>query len=361
MTHVYHHPMLVTNSTKNSTKPEWYKKLKDSLGEAHLHVAEALTPLLNGYHPIEEIYGKLLQQNLDPRVIFSLFEWLDEQKLIVEGYHLSLLSDSELKFYKSQIDMFAYLVQPNNNGISQWRTGFETQVALKRSSVAVVGLGRIGYALLTSLTLAGVGHLIAVKNEEEIMYENATKYDAAQFQKDLKSINPYVGLDIIDKLDDMPESPGEMFPKILIYCSDLFSEKSCERLNKICLDNLIPLLVYRQMLLEILVGPLIIPKETACYVCYNLRRKAALFEMENHNNNTMNPDIPRLNFPIGTDLLALDTIKFLTGIMEPISRNRIIRINIGSGHMEVHSILKLPRCTACGVHKTRPMRKLWEE
>lgn len=358
MKHSYHHPILV----RNSDTREWYKDIEASLGGVYLDLAKALSPLLVGSYSIEEIYGKLLLEKFDPRLISKLFDWLDEKHLIVEADQ-SPLSDAEGELYKSQIDMFAYLLQSVNEGALQSRVGLKGQDLLKKSIVVIIGVERIGYSLLRALILAGVGRVIGVKsidNDNNKMGVDISGY-TERIHSELKSLNNFVKLEIVNRIDAIPEMLNETLPSLLIYCSDIFSDRTCDWLNKLSLANLIPLIVFRQMPLEILIGPLVIPRETACYECYNLRRKAVLYELDSFDKSSINHDIPALNFPIGTDFLALEIVKFLTDTIEPVTRSRVIRINIITGLTEVHPILKLPRCPACGVHKTKPRHKLWEE
>jgi molybdopterin-synthase adenylyltransferase len=132
-------------------------------------------------------------------------------------------------------------------------------------------------------------------------------------------------------------------------------------LNDLCLQHRIPLLVYKQKTFEIELGPLVIPHETACYLCYELRIAGALSPYEESIISDIMNKEERLNFPLAIDSLALEIIKFVSYIIEPITRGRLWRLNFLTGSSTIHTILKLPRCPSCGVNNGVPTRKLWEE
>ena len=106
------------------------------------------------------------------------------------------------------------------------------------------------------------------------------------------------------------------------------------------------------------VGPLIIPTETPCYKCYELRRNANL---ENYDQvmryETRLDDMPSIVSPVLApaalaasvgSLLALDTLRLLTGLAMPQTAGRVMRVDFFASEVSYHRILRLPRCPACG-------------
>ena len=67
------------------------------------------------------------------------------------------------------------------------------------------------------------------------------------------------------------------------------------------------------------------------------------------------------NFPVGTDYIIIEAIKFLSKVMPPSLFDQILQVNFITGTYMCHSVLRLPRCLSCGVNKLKPGRKIWEE
>src|SRR5690349_16268444 len=106
------------------------------------------------------------------------------------------------------------------------------------------------------------------------------------------------------------------------------------------------------------IGPMIIPGQTPCYTCYELRRNANL---QNYNEvmhyetriDEMPSIVSRLVAPaplaacVGA-LLALETLRLLSGVAMPQTMGRLMRVDFFDSELTYHRVLRLPRCPACG-------------
>jgi bacteriocin biosynthesis cyclodehydratase domain-containing protein len=362
MQQFYQRPVLVGTSVT----PEWHNQFEEALGEANLPLVDALSSLLDGGNSLEEIYGKLLIAGYGVESIFQALSWFDRQGLLQEAADagVNLLSDAEKEFYRSQMQALDYFQQSEEPtfGFAQNR-GLSGQLKLKQAVVVVIGCGIAGCSLIRSLAVAGVGQLITVRESGTGQPSpdalDTRSLNSSPLQQEVERLNNWITLIQVEHTEDLPIALKEVTPDLLIYCPDRFDTALSEWLNQIALDYSVPLLFYRQRLFEVDLGPLVIPHQTACYVCYDRRRKAVFSEVEQANLEVS--DLPQLNFAIGTDLLALEVIKWLIGGVEPVTYGRLWQVNLFSGLLSVHPVLKLPRCPACGVHKVKPARKLWEE
>lgn len=350
----YYYPSL----TGLPDAPEWRDSVAPVSGSASSLLADALLPLLDGTHSLEEIYGTLLAQGYAWDAVPRALQWLDDQGLLQEAPHsaAAALTDEEKQRYGAQINAFAQLIEPRRTATSpdDSMAGWSEQARLKQSVVIQFGLGQAGRTLASALMQCGVGRIIAAPAPD---FSDATAADA--LQTELRRAHPDSNFLAVTAPEDLPEQLGEVTSDLMLYCPDRFDEAFCFWLNSVALEIKVPLLLYRRRVLEIDLGPLIIPHETACAVC--LERRSTAAQAISEQRPAGDPSEAAFQMPLGLDLLALDILKFLSHAAEPVTRSRLWRLNLATGMTELHSILKLPRCPACGVHKTRPPRKLWEE
>jgi molybdopterin-synthase adenylyltransferase len=358
MHQLYHRPTLLNTRTP----PDWQARVRDICGDDRL--LDALTLLLDGTRSIETIYGELLLAGFELEAVLAVMTWLDEERLLGESPDsvVSSLSAPERARYAQQIKAFAAFTKPSGPYFSPPATaGLLAQAALKQSVVAIVGLGIVGSQLVHLLARSGLGHLVGIPSGNQAATNSGSEHVDPWLIPEHSSQPSGLasGFTFVDGTEELSTALDDVRPQVLIYSPDCFDEEVCQWLNDFCLSHSIPLLIYRRRAFDVELGPLVIPRQTACYLCYDLRRKAVLSEAETLTD-AREPDPAGLNVPIGAEWLALEVVKLLTGVAEPMTRGRMSRFNILTGLMTAHPVLKLPRCPACGVHKCRPAHKLWE-
>jgi bacteriocin biosynthesis cyclodehydratase domain-containing protein len=330
-------------------------------------VLASLAPLLDGSRSLEEVCANLLLDGLQAGAILNCLKRLDAQGRLVEaaGSPAAALTPAEIARYRSQMRLLATCrstTQERDAPGSAWEeAGGPAQAKLKAARVALVGFGVSGSSLARHLALAGVGHLQAARTSGDSSAAELGAW-AGTPNGDLRSeaaqLNPGVDYEEID-LEQLLTADAPACD-LLICCPDRFDDDLCRRCNSLSLQRSMPILFYRQQLFEAAIGPLVIPRETACYVCYECRRRGVLSKLDLAALE-WNAEPARINFALGSEWAAMEVIKHLTGVAEPISRGRLWRLDFLSGLPAIHTVLKLPRCPACGVHKHRPLRRLWEE
>lgn len=268
------------------------------------------------------------------------------------------------EFYGDQIRFF-----------SQFSTdGQEVQKLLTGAQVVIFGAGAVGSHALATLADAGVGKLHVVDQAE------ATKHDVA-------------GSALL-QLHDVGHSRAERaahyvnakeIPSVKCEAVETDSDEDFKKALKgaacalVCLDSPAPLLLdaVNEAALEAdvswitgqvyqgmgIVGPTVIPRQSACYKCYELRRNANLpnYEEVMHFESRLRqmPAI-RSEFvapkPLAATLgglLALETLRLITQKATPQLAGRILRVDFFAPEMTYHRILRLPNCPACGDAKRR--------
>lgn len=334
------------------------------LGEAEVGTAYRVLPLLDGTHDIADIYGRLAIEGISPALVSRALDALDG---------LGSLSDTppddnqqslapELSRYRNQLAYLEEWLRVRQGTEDAGKGASAAQAALGTARVVVMGLGRTGAALIEALSLAGVGHLFGMRSGET---EGLEEQMAALLPSRVAALNPRSAFNEISSVDG-----GELFEldrdggaPLLVYCPDEFHETVCEQLNSIALSTGASLLPYRETPFSVELGPLVIPGRTACYNCYQLRRKAAEPKPgpEDDQPGETDTQAAALNFSPGAHLLALEIVKIVTRAAFPVSRGKLWRLGLFDGSVSVHPVLKLPRCPVCGTHRRTPPRRIWEE
>ncbi|MBG0829784.1 TOMM precursor leader peptide-binding protein [Planomonospora sp. ID67723] len=353
MTHLdaYHRPVLVAGAD-----PADIRKV---LGDADDGLLKELVSLLDGSYSVSGVYGALLVSGFDVDRIFRALDGIDRAGLLREcGTSESRrLSGEELTRYASQMELFAGLrAEPLRASGSAWQaTGADLQALLKDTTVVIVGLGAVGADLMRLLALTGIGTIVGAPAGGA---DPAPR--RAEIVAELRRLNPFVDLELIDDGRELTDELFGFSPELVVYCPDEFEESAAETVNSLCLQRGTPYLFYRRRGVAVEVGPLVIPRETACYRCFTVRRRAALDGM-GPMASAAGADRARPMIPLSTDWVAFEVVKFVTGIGEPVTRARMLAFDYMSGVVNAHPVLKLPRCPSCGVHRSRPSRTLWEE
>lgn len=114
------------------------------------------------------------------------------------------------------------------------------------------------------------------------------------------------------------------------------------------------------------VGPTIIPHQTPCYQCVELRRTANRPDLSPAAATDgqglvrgFAPVTPPLLASVGA-LAALDAMRMLTRIAVPQTAGRILRLDLLSTEITYHRVLRFPHCPACGYGDTRPLLERWQ-
>jgi bacteriocin biosynthesis cyclodehydratase domain-containing protein len=117
-----------------------------------------------------------------------------------------------------------------------------------------------------------------------------------------------------------------------------------------------------------MLGPTVVPRDTACYTCLRLRTlgnfaDAALHLRLEEQQSLGAPPPAAVTLPPFERALAghtaLEAFKLLSGLMTPQSVGRLLEFDAEHSRTFRQDVLKLPRCPACGV--SRPPVLLWDE
>jgi adenylyltransferase/sulfurtransferase len=109
---------------------------------------------------------------------------------------------------------------------------------------------------------------------------------------------------------------------------------------------------------EAVIGPTVDPSETPCYLCYTMRSVACAHNPEDEfayqqflDRRKRDDSDTRENLVVGHgavgNLVALEAIKALTGMLAPASLGRIVVLDLLRLTSTPHVVLRKPWCPAC--------------
>lgn len=303
-----------------------------SVDEATAHLFTSAAALLDGTKSWGQVWGTLLVSGFDPQAIGAVLARLQP-----------LCEVDQVKDDESQLDsvtvrqmmLLAHLyVQEGRD------SNTENQIA-------------IGGALQAQLSVAEV--VIFATNSEL----------AAELQRFFSKvgIKKTQAITIAGNVQQIVHNTAAQLPPtdsaLLVCATDCNDRSLAEVVNRVAVSCSKPAIYYHAQGLQVQVGPLVIPRQTACFECFKVRRESTLAPWERTLLKNAD-DGGMLGAPLGLDWVTLDAIKLLTALGEPVSRGRVLFIDYHSGLPEVHFVLRLPRCTVCGAPRRPPVR-LWTE
>ncbi|MFB4284410.1 ThiF family adenylyltransferase [Nonomuraea sp. MTCD27] len=269
------------------------------------------------------------------------------------------LSPAELERYRRNLEFFSYFHRPP-------ATSYDFQRRLQGARVTLLGLGGLGSFVAMSLAAIGVGDILLVDYDRvELMNLNRqilyTDRDIGRLKTDasadrLSLINPHVTITTLNTMvDGVDAARAIMAGRDLIICAaDRPRIQLYQWLNEAALAEGIAWVRGSQSGLTVNLM-MHIPQESACFQCAEQDALAKFpwygpsqrYFMDVIGDRTVNPCMAPLAGMIG-NLAALEAVKYLTGMAEPVIRGRMLFIDLLRMNTEFAEPGRLADCTACG-------------
>ncbi len=338
-------------------------------GRAVSQLIPKLLPLLNGTYQVSEILTEL--EEFSEQEILSALAALTKRGLVEDATARPTfeMSSQELERYSRH---FAFFSQYHEDK-------YEYQGILKEAKVMLWGLEGLGSQVLSALATCGIGEIKIVGNgivEGKDLGGLYTESELGQKKSQatrsrLEKINPYVQVEFIEADIKSAQEVASLIHDVdlVLVCTDSPAISLRRWVNAACLEKGIRWTSATLNEKEGVVGPSIVPFETACYTCYELRRKAnetfyeeyLAFEEyleENPDFLTEWASIPPLA-GIVANFVTWEAVRILTNLTLAVTYGRICTIDFSILGMDIEEVLKLPYCPTCG--QLQPSPKLWLE
>jgi bacteriocin biosynthesis cyclodehydratase domain-containing protein len=250
------------------------------------------------------------------------------------------------------------------------------QRKLAEARVLVTGLGRTGSRLVRSLAHAGIGSIwgadpgvVTDMDLQDGGYDRAARGKVREqaLGRVVEGVDHRVSYNPLETAG-MGDPVGWRLPEglnLLIICDEGFDPERYDSINRLCLQHDLSWISYRSLGARYEIGPTIVPRQTACFHCLELRRIANSDSYETHRDAwralaMRSVGLGSLNVTFGADLLALEAIKILTGFSRPVTYGSLFTLDLLTFEATVHPVLKIPRCPQCSPAATqRPALIIW--
>jgi|GEM_PF-1278632 hypothetical protein len=173
--------------------------------------------------------------------------------------------------------------------------------------------------------------------------------------------------DVVEQLA-LPVAQASPLPRpaLRILCSDHGDQQYLREQNRLAHDAGEALLVIQFVEERFSIGPLYIPKESACYECFTLRKRAASSFLPELLGLQQQP--AKRSADVGSDIVFNNLIKYAVGRYLSIVNNGMFHIikpnevetwDLLKAERHVGEVLQVPRCDVCGLKKhSDPVRAI---
>jgi molybdopterin-synthase adenylyltransferase len=342
-----------------------------------------LLPLLDGKRTVADVVGELGSFSEDS-VLHALGYLLEKGALEpADADEDETLSPSKAARYHSQTAFFSHFAVPEQKpgqdslpGMP--KSGLDYQDRVRQAHIVVFGLGRIGSQLVRSLALAGIGKITAVDSdpvdEADLSCDawfSADQRGASRAEAVCRLVadaNSDTRIEAAPEAADMDRLQALLADSDFgVLCRDDFNPAEYETFNQAALAAKKSWTSARLAGFEFQIGPTVIPFQTACYQCLDLRQKSNLPDFDEYvvvEEFLKKHHLRReaLAFTPGAGLVALEVLKAITWFMAPATSSHLYTLNLLTMESKLHPVLKIPRCPACGrPGQPRPTIHAWQQ
>jgi bacteriocin biosynthesis cyclodehydratase domain-containing protein len=227
----------------------------------------------------------------------------------------------------------------------------EVESKLKGAKVVLVADGLLGCCTFDILHRSGI-------NTIEVI-DRLNNTDLKKLVEDAQNNGmqaSYTPKDTLDTLAELVESKVET-ADLLVTATRNAPQSFFNRINQISLETPIDWLRANESTVELEIGPLVVPRDTACYTCYVLRTRSASDHpieeslYSQHMESLQNSEKPMQGESLafataGGAQISMEVIRAITKISLPVTVGAVI-FNTFDGHTEQLKVKKVARCPDC--------------
>jgi bacteriocin biosynthesis cyclodehydratase domain-containing protein len=229
----------------------------------------------------------------------------------------------------------------------------EVRRRLETTRLVLIGTGLFGAATYELLFRSGISNIrVLAWDDDGLLLEALTKGPQPPRQ--------FIGL----TSTSTEEAHGPL--RLLVEEADLVVAATRDApaqffqlVNRICLDRSCAWLRANDDGCFLEIGPYMLPYDSACYRCLQLRRASVqdfaveeeLFQQHLAENRPPGQTLPKGEAlavaNLAASLIALEVMRIVTGVAVPALLNAVLTVDPLRGTFESNRILRVPRCPEC--------------
>ncbi len=329
-------------------------------GEAAAFFAERVLPLLDGARTVAEVEELLPDVSGDD---------VREHLASLEAARVLRVRAPDDEEVDAIPEPFARMLEAL--GLSR----SESARALADASVAIVGLEAVGAELAVSLGRLGIGSLrlldpFTAEEGDRVSTAHAASVErghdrAAGRREDVAAalVHRVGGRTLVTTSGGtaLEEAVARATAEsdLVVGCFDRGFLAASHWINRAALEHRTPALYVELRAHRVLLGPLFVPAQTACFMCYRMRavaceddfREAMAYEEHLHRSRVPigheRPVLPPLAGHAAS-LAAIEALKVMLPLGSPTLAGRVLEYDSLSIRSQIHTVIRRADCPMCG-------------
>jgi bacteriocin biosynthesis cyclodehydratase domain-containing protein len=326
-------------------------------GHSFREFAELVMPLLDGRLTLAEIQERVAD-TFAAKDLAECIELLSRQHLLEDAETL----DVPPRLAERLAPQLGYFREVGGSPT-------HLQQRLREATVTVVGLGALGAAAALSLAASGIGRIRCLERQpvaptDPFLAQAFSLADVGRPRVDvvrerIACVNPDA---TVETIGDALESDSDVADAIrgadlALDCLDPGLASLTYKLNRACLEGRMPCCFGEVSAFEGIVGPTVLPLESACYLCYQMRLVACaedpedafaglkLLDRRRADDSGVRENLAFCTGVVG-NMIALEGFKLLLGGRSS-TVGSVLVIDFTRGISAKHVVLRKPWCPAC--------------
>lgn len=230
----------------------------------------------------------------------------------------------------------------------------EVNKSLAERRITVLGVNHITHAIVSILQSSGLHPPTVV---DYPLFRNISFFDESGALNPARWPHPSPRA-----FEPWAESLERGSIDCLVATSDFGGLHWMRQWNEVCVTNNIHFLPVVLQNVIGYVGPLVVPGDTACFECararqnahmadHDLRRASELVAFEGQSIAAYHPAMPMAVASVA----AMELTKLYGNLRVPRRRvGVLLEVNLLAPTITAHKVLKVPRCTVCGINSIHP-------
>ncbi|MDC3956070.1 TOMM precursor leader peptide-binding protein [Polyangium jinanense] len=300
-----------------------------------------MLPYLDGTHETSEIFMELDRKGLSAATARALLERLERTAILEHALDAPLDEDEQddpaIRRQRSFFSRFA------DDG------GRALQKRLQSSRVGLVCDAGLGPVVLRQLTQSGIEDVLVFPVRPEL-----ARCELSVASTRLSSV-ARVAVHSLDRRRIWPDGLAAPLPDLFIVALAADDPELLESMEEFSFERNVPwLLLQVDSSREASIGPLFVPRESACYSCMegrvlsNLRFPGEYLAFREHlrRQQHASAEIGGLAafYELTAGIAVMEVVKFITGYSAPQLVGRLLTVDTTTWSSEFHDVLRLPQC-----------------